>query len=228
MVALKKDAKTKVLKVVLASLTRPKHLFTRAEVLRTPSPVPVTNGIYAWYFRNVPAVIPTESWLTVNGNFLLYLGIAPDKANKPNSRASLLSRIRQQYRADAKGSTIRKTLGVLLEGESGFPLRRVGSGKRITLTDSGERWIDQWMEENAFVAWVEHPEPWTIEHDLLRMLSCPLNIDANGHHQFASVLHKMRIDALKRARQLPIANEHNRNRRNSVRFTSSLPRLEKS
>jgi hypothetical protein len=122
------------------------------------------------------------------------------------------SRIRQHYRADAKGSTLRKTLGVLLEGESGFPLRRVGSGNRITLTDAGERWLNEWMEKNAFVTWAEHAEPWTIEHDLLRMLSCPFNIEGNGHHPFASVLRKMRTDALNRAREFPIAIEHKQKR----------------
>jgi hypothetical protein len=44
------------------------------------------------------------------------------------------------------------------------------------------RWgVDEWMNGNAFVAWSEHPEPWTIERELLRKLSCPLNIDDNAH-----------------------------------------------
>jgi hypothetical protein len=190
----------------------PERLFSRAEVLQPPSPVPKSHGLYAWYFREVPAVIPTDGCLKVNGNFLLYLGIAPDHANKPNSRASLVSRIRQHYRGNAEGSTLRRTLGVLLEEKSGFPLRRVGSGKRITLTHQGERWLDEWMEKNAFVAWTQHAAPWTIEHDLLREISCPLNIMDNRHHPFASILKKMRTEALQRAKALPIANEHNQKR----------------
>jgi hypothetical protein len=31
----------------------------------------------------------------------------------------------------------------------------VESGKRIT--HSGEQWVDRWMDENAFVTWIEHP-----------------------------------------------------------------------
>ena len=206
MIASTEDAKTKSMKVVLGILTRPKHLFTRSEVLRTLSPVPATNGIYAWYFRNVPAGVPTDGCLAVRGNYLLYLGIAPDKANKPNSRASLASRIRKQhYRGNAKSSTLRKTLGALLEKKSGFPLRRIGSGKRITLTDAGEQWLNQWMEKNAFVVWIAHANPWTIEHGLLRTISCPLNIKDNRHHPFASVLKAIRSKALARARKLPIA-----------------------
>jgi hypothetical protein len=101
---------------------------------------------------------------------------------------------------------------VLLEDKSGFPLRRVGSGKRITLTHAGEQWLDGWMENNAFVAWTEHPEPWLIEHKLLLELSCSLNIRDNDHHPFCSTLRKMRMEALKKARQLPIANEQNQKR----------------
>ena len=88
----------------------------------------------------------------------------------------------------------------------------MGSGNRITLTHAGEQWLDRWMDENAFVTWVEHPEPWTEEHRLLANLSCPLNLSGNGHHPFSARLSKIRSDALRRARDLPIANEHNQAR----------------
>jgi GIY-YIG catalytic domain len=190
-------------------VTSPERLFSRADVLQRPSPVPAANGIYAWYLRDVPAVVPTDGCLTFDGKTLLYLGIAPENAN---SRSSLSSRIRQHYRGNASSSTLRRTLGVLLEDQSGFPLRRVGSGRRITLTHAGERFLDEWMARNAFVAWAVHPEPWIIEHGLLRQLSCPLNIKDNGHHAFASVLKGMRAAVLERARKMPIANEHNQAR----------------
>jgi hypothetical protein len=143
---------------------------------------------------------------------LLYLGIAPDKANKPNSRSSLRKRIFQHYRGNADGSTLRRTLGVLLERKSGFPLRRVGSGQRITLAHAGERYLDKWMARNAFVAWVVLRKPWIIEHKLLRQMSCPLNIRGNDHHPFFSALTKLRGQALRRARKLPIAKERNQKR----------------
>jgi hypothetical protein len=160
----------------------------------------------------VPTGVPTQGCLRLEGKILLYLGIAPDKANKPNSRASLLSRIRYHYVGNAEGSTLRRTLGVLLEEKSGFPLRRVGSGRRITLTHAGEQYLDEWMLKNAFVAWMVHPEPWLIEHKLLRELSCPLNIQDNEHHSFYVTLRVLRKKALDQARQLPIANEHNQKR----------------
>jgi GIY-YIG catalytic domain-containing protein len=85
---------------------------------------------------------------------LLYIGVAPNKQDNPDIRQTFHSRIRRHHRGDAKGSTLRRTLGVLLEPQSGFPLRRVGSGNRITLTPAGEDYLNQWMEENAFVVWL--------------------------------------------------------------------------
>jgi hypothetical protein len=65
------------------------------------------------------------------------------------------------------------------------------------------------MDENPAVTWIEHPEPWTVEHELLRELSCPLNVSGNNHHPFSARLRGIRSDALRRAREMPIANEHN-------------------
>jgi hypothetical protein len=44
------------------------------------------------------------------------------------------------------------------------------------------------MKENAFVVWGEHPEPWSIEHDLLQEISCALNIKDNEQHPFVATL----------------------------------------
>jgi hypothetical protein len=143
-------------------------------------------------------------------------------APKPNSRASLLTRIRQHYRGNAEGSTLRRTLGTLLEGESEFPLRRVGSGRRITLTHAGERHLDDWMDRNAKVAWTETAEPWIVERELLRQVSCPLNIRDNKHHPFQSKLRELRNAALHQARLMPIANEDNQARSSRIRWAEGL------
>lgn len=115
-------------------------------MLHGPSPVPAASGLYAWYVTDIPAVIPTSGCLTLEGKTLLYIGIAPDSQNKPNSTQSLLRRNQYHYRGNAEGSTLRRTLGVILEGKSGFSLRRV-SGKRITLMHAGVHYLDQWMEK---------------------------------------------------------------------------------
>jgi hypothetical protein len=180
--------------------TSPARLYSREKVLQRPSPVPKKNGLYGWYFDEVPPDVPTDGCLTFNGKTLLYLGIAPDKANKPESGASLYSRILNHYSGNAEGSTLRRSLGVLLAPTSRFPLRRVGAGRRFTLAPAGEEHLDTWMAKNAFVAWTVHPEPWTLEKDLLRIISCPLNIMHNKHHTFVAVLKQRRALALAQAR----------------------------
>ncbi|WP_409243755.1 GIY-YIG nuclease family protein, partial [Enterobacter cloacae] len=66
--------------------------------------------------------------------------LSHDQRGKPNSRSNLKKRIKTHYSGNAAGSTLRRTLGVLLSCSSGFPLRRVGSGSRMTFTHPGEQW----------------------------------------------------------------------------------------
>ena len=44
----------------LFPIISPERLFSRAEVLQRPSLVPAASGLYAWYFRDFPAVIPNQ------------------------------------------------------------------------------------------------------------------------------------------------------------------------
>ena len=98
-----------------------------------------------------------------HNGFMLYVGIAPDKPGKRISRQTIRSRVRYHLQGNAEGSTLRRTLGVLLAEKSGFPLRRVGSGHRMTLTHLGEQWPDDWLERSASVCWRPHDEPWELK-----------------------------------------------------------------
>jgi hypothetical protein len=146
-----------------------------------------------------------EGYLT-----LLYVGIAP---RNQGSSQNLRRRISYHYRGNAEGSTLRRTLGILLTERSEFPLRRVGGGQRMTFTHLGEQWLDKWMEENAFVCWFEYPSPWNIEASIFKVLPLPLNIRDNGHHPFSGELNRLRKEAISMARQQPIAREENQRRR---------------
>ena len=120
----------------------------------------------AWYLRMVLQGYSREhicNCVTKDSLTLLYVGISPDKIGKPNSRQNLGTRITTPFQGNAEGSTLRRSLGVLLAEKSGYPLCRVGSGKRMTLTHSEEQWLDDWMTENAFVCWLEHQAPWEFE-----------------------------------------------------------------
>ena len=197
----------------LQSLINGSELYSRREILCTTSLPPSVPGVYAWFFKDIPGSALVDGCVTKGPLTLLYVGISPDKIGKPNSSQNLRKRITTHFQGNAEGSTLRRSLGVLLAEESGYPLRRVGSGKRMTLTHSGEQWLDDWMTENAFVCWLEHQAPWVFEDELLGSLSLPLNIKGNRDHPFARVLTEARIQAIRNAREWPIAIENNQRRK---------------
>jgi hypothetical protein len=188
---------------IVRQISRPGVLFSRSAVLSTPCPVPKTAGIYAWFFKEVPGIIPTGGCVVHNGLTRLYAGISP---SSPNSRQQLQKRIRQHFRGNAYSSTLRLSLGVLLQAQSQFPLRRVGTGNRMTFGRDGENWLSEWMEQNAFVHWIEHPEPWSVEKEVLNALSLPLNIQHNRHHPFAARLSAMRSATKANAHDMPVVS----------------------
>ena len=186
------------------SLLSPQRLWSRAEVLAKPCPVPRSAGVYAWYFREIPPEVPTVECRTFDGLTLLYAGISP-KAPPQNGRLpstqTLCDRIRYHYRGNAYGSTLRLTLGCLLPG---MQLRRVGStGERLHFADD-EQTLSDWMGRNAFVTWLACDEPWKVEEEMIRSVSLPLNLDQNRSHHFHAVLSLRRKEARLRAKELPI------------------------
>jgi hypothetical protein len=63
----------------IKALTKSSRLYSRAEVLGGPSPVPACRGLYAWFFKNIPGDVPSEGCITKDGLTLLYVGISPKK-----------------------------------------------------------------------------------------------------------------------------------------------------
>jgi hypothetical protein len=164
-------------------------LLTRAEILARSNLIPQSRGAYAWFFRNPPPGVPTDGCYIRDELRLLYVGISP---KNERSRQHLRKRVVYHLKGNAEGSTLRLTLGTLLAPISDYPLRRVGSGKRMTFTHQGEQWLDMWLNENALVCWTEHPEPWLLEHELLGAYSLPLNIQDNRSHPFCASLSEAR------------------------------------
>ena len=189
------------------SLTNPERLWSRAEVLDRPCPVPAEPGVYAWFFSDLPGQVATEGCVTHNGLTLLYVGISPDKPNRPDSKQSLRTRLKYHFQGNTEGSTLRLTLEALLEEELDVQLRRVGSGKRMTLTHQGEQRLDDWLENNAKVSWLIHPTPRELEDQMLGSISLPLNLKGNSNHPFHPQLTGLRKKARGRARDLPVADE---------------------
>ena len=164
-------------------------------------------GVYSWYFKKIPPVVPITGCVEQEGKTLLYIGIspsAPPSNGKLPSRQSLWHRVRYHYRGNAEGSTLRLTLGCLLAADLGIELRRVGSGKRLTFGDTGEAKLSEWMGLNAFVALQVCDRPWELEAKLIRETCLPLNLDQNRHSTFHAELTALRKAAKQRARELPI------------------------
>jgi hypothetical protein len=195
-------------------LLHPKHLYTASEVLRRPSPVPTSPGVYAWYFDAPLPWIDVTACHRIDGCVLLYVGISPKTPSpKGPSKSTLRKRIWCHYRGNAEGSTLRQTLGCLLRSRLAIKLRRVGSGTRYTFTNPGEQALDRWMDRHAFVTWVEAEAPWEIEKKLLSRLTLPLNVDGNASQEAAAVLSARRKKARCLANQLEIVCDNGGPRR---------------
>jgi hypothetical protein len=184
--------------------------FTREEALAEPSPVPHAPGAYGWWFRTLPAAVDATGCEVRDGLTLLHVGISPTpppaSGKRPVSQ-DLHKRIRYHFgaaRGNADGSSLRKTLGVLLATELGLELRRVGSGRQITLA-GGEAVLNQWMSENALISWVVQPEPWTFEDELTGALVLPLNLQDDN--PFQPELKRLRREAVLKANKLRVLKE---------------------
>lgn len=178
---------------LLEALLKPVKLLSRAEALTRPCPIPAEAGIYAWYFKKIPSHVPVETCHTFHGLTLLYIGISPRQptASGDKSGQNLKKRIRTHYRGNASASTLRTTLGCLLQDELGIHLQKRPGSERFTFGE-GESVLSSWMAENAFVAWLVQEEPWKLEQELIRRIDLPLNLRGNELHPFHPILHALR------------------------------------
>lgn len=169
------------------------------------------------YFDESPPGIDTKDCHRVGQHVLLYIGIAP-KAPPLNggvpSKSHLRQRLRTHYNGNAEGSTLRRTLGCLLGAELAIQLRRVESGGRYTFTNPGEQVLDKWMNQHAFVTWVETSAPWELENSLLSSdLRLPLNVDGNPWQEAVSIVKAIRLKARQLADQLDVISDNGGPRR---------------
>jgi hypothetical protein len=82
----------------------------------------------------------------------------------------------------------------------------------MTLTHLGEQWLDAWINENALLFWQSVDQPWLLEEDIIRHVSCPLNLRGNENHPFNRSLRDLRSAAIAYARSSSIAAEGNQSR----------------
>ena len=186
---------------LIIDLVHPTKVFSRVEALQRECPIPRPPGIYAWFFKEIPPNVSIEKCVEHNDLHLLYVGISPKKPQRMGkpSKQNLRLRIKNHFRGNAEGSTLRLTLGCLLSEMLEIEPRRVGSGKRMTF-HGGEEVLSEWMGENAYVSWIVHEEPRRIEDQTMRQLSLPLNLRDNERHPFHRHLTSLRRDCKRNAR----------------------------
>lgn len=186
--------------------------FTRDQVFGEPCPVPSEPGAFGWWFRTLPAELDVSGCEQRDGLTLLYVGISPTPPPASGKRPvseDLRKRIRYHFgagNASAEGSTLRKSLGVLLGKELGIELRRIGSGERSTFA-GGEPVLTQWMAENTLVSWIVRQEPWHFEDKLIAALDVPLNIQGNKRNAYYAELKRRRREAAVNAGKLRVLKE---------------------
>lgn len=186
------------MKDIFKELKYPNKLWTREEVMSKPCPTPKEHGFYAWYFREIPRDVPERGCWKHNDLTLLYVGISP---RSETSQRNLRERIKSHFNGNAYGSTLRFSLGCLLRDDLGITLQPTSSKKGLTFGD-GEKDLNMWLSQNAFVTWVLSRKPWELEEELIGMFKPPLNILKNDHHPFSQKLKSIRSACREKARNL--------------------------
>ena len=200
----KKEIITKELKSVEQQILVPDHLWSRKEILAKNCPVPQEPGIYGWYFRNIPKIVPIDECHRYNNLILLYIGISPGTSVSNNN---LRKRIGFHMNQNAEGSTLRRSLGCILSEELDINLCRVGNGKCYTFGKDGESKLSQWMEMNSFVVWAVISEPWKYEKYFINKLKLPLNLKNNPDNEFSTKLKSIRKEQRLKAEELQVLIE---------------------
>ncbi|NIH68227.1 GIY-YIG nuclease family protein [Modestobacter marinus] len=144
---------------------------------RASDQVPAAPGLYAWWgrFGALPGISgPRHPAADLQ---LLYVGIAPNGAT---SRATLRSRVVGDHiRGTTGSSTLRRSLAALLSEQQGWRSRWT---TRPVLVNADELRLSAWMGEALALTWAEHPQPWTVEAQVIAELEPPLNQADNAAH----------------------------------------------
>lgn len=173
-------------------LLDPPKIYYAKDLRKNKQLIPKAKGIYAWYFVRGELDVPNNSYFSVDGFELLYVGIA---GKKPEGKGNLRSRIGSQHiTGNAEGSSLRFNLGILLR-RKGHPLVLKRKGlKRIEWSD--ENYLTDWICNNAVVAWLEHKRPDIVERLAVESYGhlLPLNYEHNENNIFSQNLKNERSE----------------------------------
>lgn len=123
------------------------------------------------------------------------------------SESALRSRVGTHYGGCASHSTLRESLGVLLQDQLGLAMeiarwttpQRTGKKKPRFGWGATEGRLSEWMTENARVVWLYCEDFKACETSIIDSENLPLNIQGNGQHPFYPTLRRLREEAERKA-----------------------------
>lgn len=163
--------------------------------------LPSTPGLYTWWLTDPSQLSRVPLTPRRDGLSLIYLGIAK---SGPNASSDLRSRVLGKHiRGSLGNSTLRCSLAALLWEEQNW--KPLWPSDRVLLSPKENQKLSHWMAQNLRVAWLPHPEPWTIEERLIALLQPPLNLKGNQTHSFYTEIRaaRARLEAAARGVQAP-------------------------
>ena len=172
------------------------------EAASRPEGLPATPGLYTWWLTDPQKLSQVPLTPRPDGLSLLYLGIAKSGAA---ANSDLRSRVLGKHiRGSLGNSTLRRSLAALLWEEQGW--KPIFPSDRVLLAPEENQKLSQWMAENLRVAWLPHPEPWTVEAELIGLFQPPLNVMSNQSHSFYPLIRaaRARLEAAARGTPTPV------------------------
>ena len=114
----------------------------------------------------------------LNGHYVIYVGIAGRPTSK---KKSIRTRdYKNHFDGHARGSTLRKSLGVLFDLRKRQTLNEEGSTK-FRFVQQDEAKLSNWMKENLLLYFFEMENPIEVEQQLIDYFNPPLNIKDNAN-----------------------------------------------
>jgi hypothetical protein len=182
----------------LSWIKSPEKIWSRKEILdRRECPIPKERGIYGWFFKEIPPIVPIENCVVKDNLVLLYVGISPTR--RENKRTLYDRIVKCHFNGNASISTLRLSLGCLLADKLKIRLQKIGGKGRMSF-GPGETTLSKWISEKAFVCCQVNSQPWNWEKTIISQISLPLNLTHNQAHPFYKKLKEIRDTARKEAK----------------------------
>lgn len=160
--------------------------------------LPDHSGVYLICSSSIdilPNALRELEYNYFNGLPVIYIGIA----GRPTSRVRSLRKrdYKNHFCGNARGSTLRKSLGVLFEFRKVFSEKSVRSTKyKFQAEDEGT--LSEWMKTNLTLHFLQMEEPLLAEQFLINYFNPPLNIKDN--HNKTNLDFRKKLSELRRIR----------------------------